>query len=244
LPSGTFAPSLRVVVTPRPLIFAHRGASAECTENSLAAFRRALGWRVDGIELDVRTTRDGVPLVFHDADLRRLTGGRGRIAELTARDVRRHGLPNGEAIPRLRDVLRLTQGRAVVQIELKAGVALAPVLREVRAARAGEWVVLASFDPDLVRAAGQLAPEWPRMLITEGKRPPAALARQAAACGASGVSVDYRAVRGAAWVGFFRARGLPVWCWTVNSAAVARRLAGWGVAAILGDNPALLHREL
>lgn len=233
---------LPVANVPRPLIFAHRGASAEETENSLAAFRRALAGRVDGIELDVRATRDGVAVVFHDADLRRLAGARERVAALTWRELRRHRLPNGESIPRLLDVLRLTRGRAVAQIEIKAGTPVAPVVRAVRAARAEAWVVLASFDAALVTEAARLAPTVPRMLISAGRRTPAALVRQAAACEAGGLSVDYRAVRGAAWVAYFRARGLSVWCWTVNDAVVARRLAGWGVQALLGDNPALLRR--
>lgn len=228
----------------RPLIFAHRGASAERPENTLAAFRRALALRVDGIELDVRATRDGVAVVFHDADLRRLAGRRERIDKLTWNELRRVELPAGERVPRLVDVLRLTRERAVVQIEIKAGTPVAPVVCAVAAARAKGAVVLASFDAGLVREAGRLAPDLPRMLISEGRGSPAALARRVAACGASGLSVDFRAVRDAAWVGYFRARGLPVWCWTVNAAAPARRLARWGVAALLGDNPALLRRTL
>src|ERR1043165_6037208 len=66
-----------------PLIIAHRGASAERPENTLAAFRRALALEADGIDLDGHLTRDGVPVVFHDATLRRLTGVRGRVARKT-----------------------------------------------------------------------------------------------------------------------------------------------------------------
>ncbi|MES1168290.1 MAG: glycerophosphodiester phosphodiesterase family protein, partial [Oleiharenicola lentus] len=68
---------------PGPLIIAHRGASAEKPENTIAAFRRALALEVDGIELDVHVTKDGVPVVFHDAQLRRLTGVRGRLDRQT-----------------------------------------------------------------------------------------------------------------------------------------------------------------
>ncbi|MDP1579233.1 MAG: glycerophosphodiester phosphodiesterase [Candidatus Didemnitutus sp.] len=227
---------------PSPLIIAHRGASAEKPENTPAAFQRALELKVDGIELDVHLTRDGVPVVFHDANLLRLTGTRGRLADRTWRELTALRVNGTEPIPRLVDVLRLTRHRALVQIELKGGIAVAPVIRAVRAARATAWVILASFDAARVREAAQLAPTIPRMLISSGRRPAAALAREAAACSASGLSIDHRAVRSAAMVAYFHARSFSVWCWTVNSAAPARRLAGWGVAGLLGDNPALLRR--
>lgn len=228
----------------KPLIIAHRGASAEFPENTLPAFRRALELGVDGIELDVHTTRDGVPVVFHDDQLRRLTGAKGRLVRCTWRQLAALHVRGVERIPRLVDVLRLTRGRAVVQIELKAGVAVAPVLRAIRAARAAGWVILASFKPKLVREALALAPALPRILISNGRRPRAALARQLAGCQAKGLSVHCRSVRSAAWLAYFQRRGYSVWTWTVNDAATARRLAGWGVDALLGDDPALLRRAV
>ena len=224
----------------KPLIIAHRGASVERPENTLAAFRRALGLDVDGIELDVPVTRDGMPVVFHDPTLRRMTGTPGRIAALTWAQLRPLRIRGSEPIPRLVDVLRLTRGHAVVQLEMKSG-AVAPMVRAIAAARATEWVILASFDRRLVAAARDLVPAIPRMLITEGRAAPAALVRQLAACGAAGISVNHRAIRSAAWVRHFHQRGYAVWSWTVNDPALARRLAGWGVDALLGDDPALLR---
>src|SRR5687767_14329580 len=104
-----------------PLIIAHRGASAARPENTLGAFRRALALEADGIELDVQITRDGVPVVFHDSSLRRLTGTSGGIARQTWAELRGLRVRQTEPIPRLVDVLRLTRGLTVVQIELKSG---------------------------------------------------------------------------------------------------------------------------
>lgn len=232
------------VATPRPLIIAHRGASAEQPENTLAAFHRALALKVDGIELDVHVTRDNVAVVFHDDDLRRLTGERGRLAARTWRELQKLRVHGAEPIPRLTDVLRLTRGRCVVQIEIKAGVPVAPVVRAVKAARAADSVILASFSLAIVRAARDLAPAIPRMLISEGRASPDDLVRQLAACDAAGLSVDHRAIRSAAWVRAIASRGFSVWSWTVNDARTARRLAGWGVAGLLGDNPALMRRAV
>ena len=224
-----------------PLIIAHRGASAEKPENTLAAFQRALALEVDGIELDVHLTRDGVPVVFHDPALKRLTGTRGRIARKTWEEIQTLRVRDREPIPRLVDVLRLTRGLAVVQIEIKAG-PVSPILHAIRAARATEWVILASFDVRLVAKARILARGIPRMLISNGKPAPAVLLRKLAECGAAGLSVDYRAIHSAAWIGHFQARGYSVWSWTVNDPAVGRRLAGWGIDALLGDDPALMQR--
>lgn len=222
-----------------PLIIAHRGASAERPENTLAAFRRAVALEADGIELDVQVTHDGVPVVFHDTSLRRLTGTPGQLARKTWPDLRPLTVRGIEPIPCLADVLRLTRGLIVVQIEMKSG-PVAPILQAIQAARASEWVILASFQARLVAEARELAPAIPRMLISEGRAAPAALVRQLAACGASGLSVNHRAIRSAAWVGHFHARGYAVWSWTVNDPVLALKLAGWGVDALLGDDPALL----
>ena len=222
-----------------PLIIAHRGASAEQPENTLAAFRRAVALEADGIELDVHVTRDGMPVVFHDDALRRLTGAPGRVAGQTWAQLCLLRVRDREPIPRLVDVLRTTRGLAVVQIELKSG-PVAPVVRAIQAARAAEWVILASFDLRLVAEARKLAPAIPRMVISEGRLAPAALVRQLARCGAAGLSVNQRAVRSAAWVRHFHSRGYAVWTWTVNDPALAGRLTGYGVDALLGDDPALL----
>jgi glycerophosphoryl diester phosphodiesterase len=73
---------------PRPWCIAHRGAREEAPENTRSAFLRALAYPVDGIELDVQMTADGVPVVYHDRTLRRVGGGRRRVADLTLDQLR------------------------------------------------------------------------------------------------------------------------------------------------------------
>ncbi|HYP17398.1 MAG TPA: glycerophosphodiester phosphodiesterase family protein, partial [Opitutus sp.] len=73
----------------RPLVFAHRGGSALAPENTIAAFDRGLALGADGLELDVRLSRDGVPMVHHDARLERTTNLRGFVAERTAEELSR-----------------------------------------------------------------------------------------------------------------------------------------------------------
>ncbi len=234
-----------------PLIIAHRGASAEAPENTLAAFRRALALGVNGMELDVRVTRDGVPVVYHDATLVRLTGRRGRIVQLTLGALREIQV-RGEGVPTLAEVLALVRDRAVVQIELKHGTPVAPVVEAVRRARAQDRVVLASFEPDLVAGARALAPRIPRMLIHENRwgrsLAPQAQARRLAGIlaglGAGGVSLNYRAISSPGFIAVLKSRGFCVWCWTVDDSRAMLRLAQFGVDAILTNDPALLQSTL
>ena len=65
-----------------PLIIAHRGTSALAPENTFAAFRKAIDDRAEGIEFDVRLTKDGIPVVFHDSKLTRICGRNERISRL------------------------------------------------------------------------------------------------------------------------------------------------------------------
>src|SRR5688572_25175612 len=97
------------MLDPRPSIIAHRGASAHDTENSLAAYRRAIALGADGIELDVHATRDGHLVVHHDPAL----PGLGPIAELEAALVRSHRLANGEPVPSLPQALEAIGDRDV-----------------------------------------------------------------------------------------------------------------------------------
>ena len=230
------------ITNSRPLLIAHRGGAAAAPENTLAAFQRALALGVDGIELDVRVTRDGTPVVFHDATLTRLTGRRRAIARLALADLRAIRV-RGEPIPTLAEVLALVRRRVVVQIEIKAGVPAAPVVRVVQQARAASHVLLSSFAAATVGAARTLAPRIPRLLISGGETTKA-LAPLLARLDAAGVSLDHRAIPSPVFIAELQQRGWRVWCWTVNDPPAMRRLAAWGVDAILSDIPALLRATL
>ena len=72
----------------RVWVIAHRGASRDCPQNTLAAFDEALRQGADGIELDVQLSRDGIPVVYHDRTLTRAGGGRRRVAQLDFAELR------------------------------------------------------------------------------------------------------------------------------------------------------------
>src|SRR5262245_27865170 len=118
-----------------PTIIAHRGASREAPENTLAAFARALELGADGIELDVHRTADGAIVVHHDPVPKPLPGESGLawkpFSALSSAEVRRLRVSGDHQIPTLEEVLELVGDRATIYCELKgAGVVdlVAPVL--------------------------------------------------------------------------------------------------------------------
>lgn len=131
--------------------FAHRGLhDGARPENSLAAVEAAADAGL-GIELDVRLTRDGVPVVVHDDDLRRVTGRGGRVATSSARMLgARTLLGSGESIPTLAAALGAVAGRVPVMLELKhTGVRVGPLEAAVTDALGGYGgsVCAVSFHP-------------------------------------------------------------------------------------------------
>jgi glycerophosphoryl diester phosphodiesterase len=101
-------------------------------ENTLRSFRKALKLGVDMIEFDARVCKSGEPVIFHDETLDRITGGQGRISELTLSELKKYDVGKGEHIPTLTETLDAINHRAMVNIELK-GVGIAgPVAQVIR----------------------------------------------------------------------------------------------------------------
>ena len=190
-----------------------------------------------------QTTRDGIPVVFHDADLRRLTGIRGRLADFSWAELR--GLRvGGEPIPSLKEALAFARGRLLVQIEIKKGARVGPVVDAIRGTRKAGGVIIASFERAILRESAALAPGTPRMLIADpGRRssgtPDAVLrlARAAISLGAVGMSLNHRCIDSPRLVEAIHSRGLRLWCWTVGDRRAIRRLSEWGVDGLVGNDP-------
>ncbi len=158
----------------RPI--AHRGyhdRARGIPENSRAAVRAAIeaGY---GIEIDIQPSRDGVPMVFHDYDLGRLTGESGAIglrsaAELGALRL----LGTDETVPTLTEVLKIVAGQVPLLIEVKdqdgaLGDRVGPLERAVADALRGYDgpAALMSFNPQSVAALAEAAPDLPRGITT------------------------------------------------------------------------------
>ncbi|MDY0406372.1 glycerophosphodiester phosphodiesterase [Virgibacillus sp. 179-BFC.A HS] len=115
-------------------MMAHRGISGHRPENTMASFREAVKQKVDCIELDVRLTKDGVPVVCHDATIRRTSNGKGFIHQLTLKELKKYDFGSwfseeykGERIPTFEEVLELVKDESInLNIETKNG----PVIPE------------------------------------------------------------------------------------------------------------------
>ncbi len=161
------------------MIFAHRGASVHETENTLAAFRRAMADGADGIELDVQRCHGGEVVVFHDDDLTRLVGRPERIEQLSLAALRDARLLSGGQIPTLAEALEACGATALVNIEIKhTGLlpggcrALVDAVAEVvDRADAGWRVIVSSFSPGAIWRWRRIRPEVACGLLFERPRP-------------------------------------------------------------------------
>lgn len=225
---------------------AYHDRVARRPENSRAAIRAAIAAGY-AIEIDIQPSADGVPMVFHDYDLRRLTGVPGRVRGLTAADLGNLLLLDAdEGIPTLADVLRIVAGQVPLLIEIKdqdgaMGPDVGPLEDAVARDLAGYAgpVALMSFNPHSVAALARAAPQVPRGLTTSayqaGDWPllPAAVRDQLrdipdlTRTGSSFVSHE-AADLDRPLIGALKADGIAILCWTIRSPeaeAAARRVA-------------------
>ena len=224
----------------RPII-AHRGASGEYPENTLLAFAKAIEQGADALELDVRVTADGVPVVLHDAALDRTTDRSGLVRRLPLDQVRRADAGRGQAVPTLAEVLEHFPATPLI-IEIKTPEAAAPVLSVLRAQGAGGRVLVGAFEHP------SLAPFERAAVARAASRREVARFWLAARWSGGSSAVSWRAFtvpRRWGWlavvdrrfVAAARRRGIPVHVWTVNDPSQARALRELGVCGIITDDP-------
>jgi glycerophosphoryl diester phosphodiesterase len=226
-------------------LYAHRGASADAPENTLAAFRRAIAAGADGVELDVHLSADGVPMVIHDATLGRTTDGDGRVgaypaAELALLDAGSWFAADyaGEPVPTLSEVLDLLAGKLRINIEIKDAAAALATL-DALADFPGAEVILSAFDRAALHALRGVDRRIPLALLSDGGGWHRLLA-EARALNASALHLRADLVR-RPLVARFREAGLPVYAWTVDVPGEARSLARAGVAGLFTNDPAGLR---
>ena len=221
--------------------FAHRGLhGAGVAENSRAAFRAAIQ-AGHGIELDVQATVDGEAIVFHDYDLSRLTDSEGRLALMTAADLRKISLKGeSEGLPTLKEILELIGGRAPLLIEVKSpGRRVAALSGAVRRALKGYDgpVAVMSFNPSVPRWFAAHAPVvLLGLVVTEEGRPERCRLRRRLSLlwsKADFLAYDIRDLPSA----LAAASGLPVATWTVRSEA-QRATAAAHAGQIIYEVPA------
>lgn len=237
---------------PRTQIVAHRGASAEAPENTLAAFRLALEQGCDAIELDVHLSADEAIIVCHDETLERTTTGSGAIAEMTVAELKKHDAGlwfgaafAGERLPLLDEVLDLVPPEIEINIEIKS--AENPLINRRlvelldRRNRMGS-VFFSSFGHACMADLKKLAPEARvGLLYDEGPIDYEAFFKEN---GISGYSLHpYHLFANEEYVETAVRQGYRVYPWTVDDPERMKALIERGVTGIITNRPKLL-REL
>jgi glycerophosphoryl diester phosphodiesterase len=244
------------------MIVAHRGASHDAPENTLAAFRLAWEQGSDGIEGDFYLTADQQIACIHDRDTERTTGVKRIVEQSTLAQLR--GLEyggwkdprwRGEAIPTLAEVFATVPPGKTFVIELKSKQAIVPVLSaelqrlDARAIR----LLIISFDQQTVAACRQAMPQIPVHWLTsfdsegEGVQPTAGgIAAIVKQCGAAGVGMKGdREVIDADFIEQLTAAGCPEFhVWTIDAPDDARFFQQLGAIGITTNRPAHIRAAL
>ncbi len=239
---------------PWPLWIAHRGAGKLAPENTLAAFRLGAAHGYRAFECDVKLSRDGVPMLLHDATLARTTPRRERAADLDWAELSRldaggwfSRLYAGEPIPSLDAVAAYVRRNGfALNLEIKptpgqeldTGVAVGRACAALWAdalrgdADAPPPPLFSSFRPEALQGAKDAAPGIPRALLLDTLWTGWFEVAQALACVA--VVTNYN-LMDAALLQRLQGAGLKALCYTVNDPPEARRLLALGVAGIITD---------
>jgi glycerophosphoryl diester phosphodiesterase len=215
------------------LIYAHRGVSAIDPENTLRAFRNALAIGVDGIELDVHATADGVPVVIHDRYVGRTTDGTGYVDEMPLARLATFDAGDGERVPTLAEVLALVGDAAHLDIEIKGSNIERAVLDVLAQHSTVRWTI-SSFAWDALRTVRHLDPGaelWP--LAERAGDELIAIANELASPAVSLFTGAYTAENAAK----LRDAGLRVIVWTVNDPREAQRIEELGAFGLCTDDP-------
>lgn len=225
----------------RPLVLAHRGASAYAPENTFAAFDLALEMGASAFEADVQATSDGHLILLHDERVDRTTNGTGRVADLTLAEV--HVLDAGSwfgpqfagaRIPTAEAFLARYGRRVLIRLEVKAQGIEAQLLDLVRAANLLSDVEFSSFSWESVEKLRSLSPEarvgW---LIQAVDAEAIRRATSVGACflSAKASSLTPEAIRDG------RAAGLEVGAWGVDDDQLLARMVALGVDAFTSNWP-------
>ena len=215
-----------------PLIIGHRGASAVAPENTMAAFAAAIEAGADGIEFDVRLSREGMPVIIHDDTLQRTHGLRRRIADLTVEELQNVNVPS------LRDLFELmAQNDLILCLEIKGSSAeLAERCCElVREFSFEERVIVECFDLNVLKLVDlKTAALFDSWIYTDHR-----LIDRALEVGASVLALHHRLAK-PALIEKAKLAGFTVVVWTVDDPAWIARAQSLGIEAVITNDPATM----
>ena len=240
----------------KPILIAHRGASATAPENTLAAFKKALEFPfVKMIELDVYALPTGQLMVIHDDKVDRTTNGKGYVMESSFEYLRSLDAGSGsrksrrgrkpERIPTLNEVLDLIDRKVKVNIELKGENTAEPVKKVIELYLAKGWkpddFLVSSFHHEELRKFKRFMPKIPVGVLFVGI--PLGYAAYAQKIKAYSLNLSIEFINKEI-VDDAHRRGLKVFCWTLKEADEIERMRMLGVDGIFVNDPEFADRVL
>lgn len=234
-------------------LIAHRGASHDAPENTLAAFHLAWKQQADGIECDLHLTKDGRIVVCHDETTKRTTGVDLKIARTTFEKLRTLDVGGwkdpkykGERIPALEELLAIVPEGKNIYLEIKCGVEIIPELIRVleQSKKPAAETPVICFQAAVIAELKQRRPDLPAYFLHNPEKITAKeLVAQAKKINADGVDLKACQELNAAYARKIRDAGLRLDVWTVNEAAEAQRVIKLGVQGITTDRPGFLWEK-
>jgi len=231
-----------------PLIIGHRGASTVAPENTMAAFREAIAVGADGIEFDVRLTRDGVPVVIHDSTLRRTARLPHHIAALTWHELQQVD----QTVPSLQELFTLFEANNLLMyLEIKCDspserLPLAEVCcKLINQHSLKERVIVGCFDLPALKVVRNIDPEiktaasFEPAISTASPLSDQRILDKAAAVEASALALHHRLAR-KRLVEKAKHAGLWIAVWTVDDPMWIEHARVLGIDALITNNPAVM----
>jgi len=218
----------------QPLIIAHRGASAVAPENTMAAFEAAISAGADGIEFDVRLSRDAVPVIIHDETLHRTHGVRPRVADLSATQLNKFDVPSLAQLFEL-----FASNELLLYLEMKGQeIQLAEkCCRLVKQYRLKERVIFECFEHSALQTIKNIDSTLRTAALFQ---PPSSfILKKAMAIGVDEIALHHR-LTNRRIVEKARGANLKVVTWTVDDPAWVKHARTIDVHALITNDPSAL----
>lgn len=239
-----------------PKVIGHRGAKAYAPENTLASIHTAADMGIEWVEVDVKLTKDGVPVIFHDEELERCTGAEGLMCDLDFKSVRELDAGSwfgesfvGEKIPTLEEVLTVVLDRNMgINLEIKPcpgrEVETAEIMLDVATRFWPEDQpppLVSSFSHVSLETALHMMPDWPRGLLIDDQ--PENWQELIEYLEVTTININGNNTT-RDMVDEYIELQKPVLAYTINDPMRAQELLRWGVDSVFSDNPDVIREAL
>jgi glycerophosphoryl diester phosphodiesterase len=215
-------------------IIGHRGARGLAPENTIAAFRKGLEHHVDGIEFDLRVTKDGMVIVHHNPELTDPNGEQHLIANTNFAELKDHK----QDLVTFEELLKTIGHPVPLYVEIKPGEPVKPIIKIIKAHLAKGWKPsyfrILSFSQDILREMRRAFPDMDMVVLEKWSGVRAS--RRARELGTKRIIMKQRWL----WWGFIRSvarSGYKLGTDTLDDPKKARRWERWGLHTVVTDYP-------